>query len=312
MGFIDIGAQIGVLYGPLALAIYLSFRVLSLPDLTLEGAFGVGGAATAATMVHGTSPLAAIGVGMAAGAVAGLATALLHRHLQLNVLLASIVVTTAAWSVALKIMGGGNISLLDESTIFSWGEDLGLSPQRATLAVGGAATLITAAVLAWFLHTDYGLSLRATGLNIQTARGAGVRTEGRQTVGLMMANALAAASAGLVVQNEGFMDVSISVGVVVVGLAALMIGQAIIHSPRPVPAIISVILGILIYRIVVSWTLARGMDPNYVKLVTAVVVIAVVALRAEGRGLIVARGSLAARRRARSQFYEHDTVAPFL
>jgi putative ABC transport system permease protein len=108
------------------------------------------------------------------------------------------------------------------------------------------------------------------------------------------------------------MDVSISVGVVVIGLAALMIGQAIIRSPRPVPAIASVILGILIYRIIVSWTLARGMDPNYVKFVTALVVVLVIGLRSEGRGLISARGSFAARRRARSQFYEHDVVAPFL
>jgi putative ABC transport system permease protein len=312
MSFVSIGAQIGVLYGPLALGIFLSFRVLSLPDLTLEGSFGIGGAATAASMAHGTAPALALAIGMAGGAVAGLTTALLHRHLQLNVLLASIVVTTASWSVALKIMGGGNVSLLSESSVFAWGQDLGLTPDMATLLVGGGATLIAGGLLAWFLHTEYGLSLRAAGLNIQTARGMGVRTEGRQTVGLMIANALAAASGGLVVQNEGFMDVSISIGTVVVGLAALMIGQAVIRSPRPIPAIASVLLGILIYRIVVAWTLARGMDPNYVKFVTAAVVVLVVAFRTEGRGLISARGSLAARRRARSQFYEHDVVAPFL
>ena len=210
-------------------------------------------------------------------------------------------------------MGGGNVSLLDQATIFGWGERAGfLSPEDATLLVGGGVTVVAAALLAGFLHTQYGLSLRAAGLNIQTARGAGVRTEGRQTVGLMIANALAAASGALVVQNQGFMDVSISVGVIVIGLAALMIGQAIVRSPRPVPAIASVVIGILAYRIVVAWTLARGMDPNYVKLVTALVVILVIAARTEARELVAARGSFSKLRRERLQFYEHDTVTPFL
>lgn len=314
MSFVTIGTEIGLLYAPLALGIFFAMRVLSLPDLTLEGSFGIGGAATAGLLANGTDPLVALLAGMGAGACAGLLTALLHLRLRMNVLLAGILMTTAAWSISLIIMGSGNVPLLTSTTLFTWAQDAGLGLDGATLAVGGLAAFALAALLAWFLHTDYGLSMRASGLSIQTARGLGIRTEARQAVGLALANALAAASGGLVVQNQGFMDVSIQVGVIVVGLAALMIGQAIIRSPRPVPAIAGVLLGVLIYRTIVAWTLEQGMNPNYVRLVTALVVVVVIAARTQAHGLIALPGTAAARRRRRerTQFYEEDHVASII
>ncbi|HEY8583485.1 MAG TPA: hypothetical protein VIL49_11080, partial [Capillimicrobium sp.] len=295
MSFITIGIEIGLLYAPLALGIYLALRVLSLPDLTLEGSFGIGGAATAGLLAHGSDPLVSLLGGMAAGACAGLVTAMLHLRLRMNVLLAGILMTTAAWSISLIIMGSGNVPLLTEATLFSWAQDAGLSLDAATLAVGGSATALVAVALAWFLHTDYGLSMRASGLSIQTARGFGVRTEARQVVGLMLANALAAASGGLVVQSQGFMDVSIQVGVIVVGLAALMIGQAVIRSPRPIPAIAGVLIGVVVYRMIVAWTIQQGMNPNYVRLVTALVVVVVIAARTQSHGLVALPGTARAR-----------------
>lgn len=314
MNVIEIGLQIGLQYGPLALGIYLAMGVLSLPDLTLEGSFGIGGSTCAVLLVHGANPGLSLAAAMAAGAGAGLITALLHIRLRLNVLLAGILMATAAWSISLIIMNSGNLSLLTESTVYTWAMNAGLSLSASAIVVGVVACAVTAGFLMFFLRTEYGLSLRAAGMNIQTARGIGVRTEYRQVVGLMIANALAACSGSLVVQSQGFMDVTIQSGVIVVGLAALMIGRSIVHSPRVIPAVLGVLLGIVLYRIIVTWALELGLNPNYLKLATAVVVVAVVALRANARGLIAFPGTSLGRkaRRARTEFYEGDHVANFL
>lgn len=310
MSILLIGAQVGLIYGPLALGIYFALNVLSLPDLTLEGSFGIGGASTAALLVAGLDPASAFLAGVASGCLAGLITGLLHVYLRMNVLLAGILMTTAAWSVSLAIMGAGNISLLNQATIFLWVEDLGLSPQAAAILVGAGASLIVALALIWFLHTNYGLSLRAAGLNIQTARSLGIRTETRQIVGLVIANGLAAASGALVVQSQGFMDVSIQTGVIVVGLAALMIGMSLFKTPNIVPSIIGVLIGILVYRVVVTLALKLGLPPYFVKLVTALVVFTIIAMRSHGLRMLALPGTAAARRNARDrlEFLENDRV----
>ncbi|MDR6758779.1 putative ABC transport system permease protein [Mycoplana sp. BE70] len=310
MSILLIGAQVGLIYGPLALGIYFALNVMSLPDLTLEGSFGIGGATTAVLLVAGLDPASALMIGMASGCLAGLITGLLHVYLKMNVLLAGILMTTAAWSVSLAIMGAGNISLLNEPTIFTWVEGFGLSTQWAAILVGAAASATVAALLIWFLHTNYGLSLRAAGLNIQTARCIGIRTEARQIAGLIIANGLAAMSGALVVQSQGFMDVSIQTGVIVVGLAALMIGMSVFKTPRIIPSIAGVILGILVYRVVVTLALKLGLPPYFVKLVTAVVVFAIVALRSHGLGLFAVPGTAAAKKNARDrlEYLENDRV----
>ena len=149
---------------------------------------------------------------------------------------------------------------------------------------------------------------------VQTARGMGVRTEVRQAVGLALANALAACSGGLLVEQQGFMDVTVSAGVIVIGLAALMIGQAILSSPRPLWAVSSVVLGAVVYRVVVAWTLDQGLNPNYVKLVTAASVVVVIAARNSGFRSVAfpwtSRGRQ--RRRMRHQYYEDDRVSSFV
>ena len=296
-----IGAQVGLIYGPLALGIYFALNVMSLPDLTLEGSFGVGGAATAVLLVNGVDPASALVAGVASGMVMGFITACLHVYLHMNVLLAGILMTTAAWSVSLAVMGAGNISLLTQGTIFTWVEQFGMSSQWAAIIVGFSFSALAALAMIWLLHTNYGMSLRASGLNIQTARSLGIRTEMRQIVGLIIANGLAAMSGGLVVQSQGFMDVSIQTGVIVVGLAALMIGMSVFKTSRIVPSIIGVIVGIFIYRVVVTLALKLGLPPYFVKLVTAAVVFAIVAFRSHGLGLLALPGS----RRAKAASREH-------
>ncbi|MBN9445570.1 MAG: ABC transporter permease, partial [Bosea sp.] len=148
-----IGTQIGLLYGPLALGIYLAINVLSLPDLTLEGSFGLGGAAAASSLLMGFDPVSSLLIGMCAGALAGLITALLHVVLQMNVLLAGILMTTAAWSVSIAVMGTGNVSLVRFETLFTWLQALGLGNQQATILMAGGVTLVLALLLVWLLHT---------------------------------------------------------------------------------------------------------------------------------------------------------------
>lgn len=302
-----IGAQIGLLYGPLALGIYLAMSVLSLPDLTLEGSFGIGAATGAAMVVSGFDPVSAMAAGMAAGACAGLATALLHTRLQMNVLLTGILVTSAAWSVSIAIMGTGNLSLVRQETLFSWARELGLGLQAANILVAGSISLLLAGLLALYLHSGSGLAMRATGLNIQTARGFGIKTERYQIVGLMLANALAAASGVLVAQSQGFMDVTIQSGVIVVGLAALVVGTTLIPSQKIVPGIVAVLLGAVIYRVVVAVCLRAGVAPANLKLLTTIIVLAFIAVRIHGIALPRA-GELARRRRRHLQFQEENRV----
>ncbi|WOC16594.1 ABC transporter permease [Pseudochrobactrum sp. MP213Fo] len=310
MSILLIGAQVGLIYGPLALGIYFALNVMSLPDLTLEGSFGIGGASTAVMLVAGFDPATALLVGIMAGSSAGLITGLLHVRLRMNVLLAGILMTTAAWSISLAIMGAGNISLLNEPTIFSWVEHFGFNAQWSAIIVGAAFSVLLGLLMIWFLSTNYGLSMRASGLNIQTARAMGIRTEARQIIGLIIANGLAALSGGLVVQSQGFMDVSIQTGVIVVGLAALMIGMSVFKTSRIIPSVIGVIVGILVYRIVVTLALKLGLPPYYVKLVTAVVVFAIVALRSHGFSLFALPGTEAAKKNARErlEYLENDRV----
>lgn len=311
---IEIAAQVGLLYLPLVLGIYLAMGVMSLPDLTLQGSFGVGGATAAVLTVDGQHPIVALAAAMVAGSIAGLITALLHLKLRINVLLASILVATAAYSMCLVIMNSGNVSLFGARTIYSWADDLDLDYQTTVIITGGVVAALLSLALLWFLRTDFGLSIVATGQNIQTARGLGIRTELRQAVGLALANALAALSGGLVVHNQGFMDVTIQNGIIVVGLAAMMVGISISRSNRVAPTVLALIVGVVLYRFAVAASLQIGLDPSLLQLITAALVVLVIAARSHGRTLLrsVSAAGRRERRVAQARFYEEDRVASFI
>ncbi len=311
---IRIAAQVGLLYVPLILGIYLAMGVLSLPDLTLQGSFGLGGSLSAVLLVNGAPPVLSVLGGMALGSIAGLITATLHLKLRMNVLLASILVATASYSGCLIVMGSGNISLAGHATAFSWASDLGLNNQWATILAGALIALLVSGLLLWFLRTDYGMSLVASGQNIQTARGLGIRTENRQLVGLMIANALAACSGALVVHNQGFMDVTIQTTVIVIGLAGMMIGLALVRSGRVAPTILALIGGALIYRFAVATTLQLGLNPNLLQLITAALVILVIWARYNSRSVLslFSPNVRRERRQLQARYYEEDRVASFI
>lgn len=314
LNLIEVAIQVGLLYVPLVLGIYLAMGVMSLPDLTLQGSFGVGGSVAAVLTVDGHHPVVSLLLAMAAGAACGLVTATLHMVLRLNVLLASILVATAAYSVCLVVMNSGNLSLAGAQTAFTWADGTDVSYRTATIVTGGAVALALSAAFLWFLRTEYGLSLVAAGQNIQTARGLGVRTERRQAVGLALANALAALTGGLVVHNQGFMDVTIQNGVIVIGLAAMMVGLSLTRSGRIGPTVAMLVLGVIIYRFAVAGALQLGLNPNLMQLITAGLVVVVIGARSHGSAAV--RSITAAGRRdrrvAQARFYEEDRVASFI
>jgi putative ABC transport system permease protein len=310
---LTIAIQVGLMYVPLIFGIYISMGVLSLPDFTMQGSFGIGGATCAVLLVNGVNPVIALLAAMAAGAVTGLVTAAMHLWLRLNVLLASILVAAAAYSVALVIMGAGNIALVGAPTVFNWFADLGLNRQLSTIAAGVLVSVLLGLALTAFMRTRYGISLVAAGQSIQTARGLGVRTESRQAVGLAIGNGLAAGSGALIVQNQGFMDVTIQNGIIVVGLAGMMVGLSIVRSQKTLFVVGGLILGVIIYRWVVALALEFGVNPNLVQLITALLVVLVVWMRNSGstlHKLVTPKGRIQFRM-AQSNFYEEDRVASF-
>ena len=286
--------DLGLIYGLMALGVYLTFRVLDFPDLTVDGSFTTGAAVAASLIIAGQSPWIATAAGAAAGAVAGLVTGLLHTKGRINPLLAGILTQIALYSINLRIMGRANLPLLRTDTLLS-----GLRDDRVLgtwASVGIFALVVFAFMLAldWFLNTDLGLALQATGDNERMIRAQGVSTDNTKILGLSLSNALVALAGGLIAQYQGFADIGMGIGLIVAGLASVIIGQAVIPGRRFIFATLAVVVGSVVYRIVIQLALTAGADPNDMKLISALLVIAALLLP---RLAVVRR--LRARRRER-------------
>jgi putative ABC transport system permease protein len=277
----------GLLFGFLGLGVLLTFRFFRFPDLTAEGSYPLGGAVAATWIVAGLDPILATIAALAAGALAGLATAIVHTKLRINNIVSGIVVMTALYSVNLRIMGRANVPLLGQPTVFT-AADLGgggagsMAPGRniALLLVLVAAVC---AALEWFLRTDIGLAIRATGENEPMIRGLGVNTHTTKILGLALSNALIALSGALVAQNHGFADIGMGIGVLVTGAAAVLIGEAMLGEGTVVRRIAAAVAGVMVYRLLVAVALQAGMRPTDLRLVTAVLVLAALAAPRLGR-----------------------------
>jgi len=270
----------GLVFGFLALGVYLTFRVLAFPDLTVDGSFALGGAVTAVLIVNGVNPFLATLAALGAGLCAGLATSLLNAKLRIPALLASILVMVGLYSINLRIMGGANVSLLREATIFTQAFELlgGGTRIALSLIVAGVLAVIVFFILNWFLRTEIGLALRATGDNEQMVRGAGVDTDKTTILGVSIANGLIAFSGGVVAQGQGFADVGMGIGMIVMGLASVIIGEALFRPKGVARLLLAVLGGTFIYRLVISVALRLGMAPGDLKLITAVIVIIALAV----------------------------------
>ncbi len=267
--------EIGLVYGLVALGVFLSFRVLNFPDLTVDGSFPLGAAVTAALIVVGTDPYLATGVAMLAGALAGMVTAFLNLRFKILHLLASILTMIALYSINLRIMGRPNLALITEPTVLTPFEGLGLPGFYLKPLFALVVVLLVGGLLARFLASDYGLGLRATGANARMARAQGVAT-GRSTyVGMALSNAMVALGGALFAQMNGFADITMGTGTIVVGLAAVIVGEVVLRSRLILIAVVACVLGSVLYRIAIALALnadALGLQSSDLNLVTAVLV----------------------------------------
>ncbi|WP_281519321.1 ABC transporter permease [Acidaminococcus timonensis] len=263
----------GLLWSLLALGVYITFRVLDIADLTVEGSFPLGASVAVTLLVKDVNPVTAILAAALAGGISGVVTGLLHTKLKIPALLAGILTMIALYSVNLRIMGKANISLLGKETAFTVLENaLGVAYSQAVLLVGILSCVVFSALMYWFFGTEIGAAIRATGYNPQMIRAQGVDTNGMLLIGLFFSNALVAVAGALVAQSNGFADVGMGVGTIVIGLASVIIGEVLFGTRSFKNSLISVILGSIVYRLVIAIVLQMGMPPNDLKLFTAVLV----------------------------------------
>ncbi|WP_422368307.1 ABC transporter permease [Pelagibius sp.] len=267
--------EIGLVYALVALGIYFSFRILNFPDLTVDGSFPLGAAVAAALIVSGVDPYLATLFAVVAGALAGLVTAVLNLRFGILHLLASILTMIALYSINLRIMGRPNIALITEPTVLTPFEGLGLSGLYLKPLVGLVVVLAVAGLAAWFLTTNYGLGMRATGANPRMARAQGIATAKVTAVGMALSNAMVALGGALFAQMNGFADVTIGTGTIVVGLAAVIAGEAIFRARGVVIAVVACVVGSILYRMAIALALnadALGLKAADLNLVTAILV----------------------------------------
>ncbi|PIT17734.1 ABC transporter permease [Snodgrassella alvi] len=270
----------GLIYALVALGVLISFRILDFPDLTADGSFPLGGAVFAVCVTHGVNPWLATALGGAAGACAGLVTAWLHVSLKIMQLLASILVMVALYSVNLRIMGAPNLPLLDQPNVFTpfYNADISNQYWVQPLVIFGFV-LVAKLFLDWFFATEIGLSMRATGVNARMARAQGVNTSRILLLGMAMSNAFIALAGALFVQTQGGADISIGIGTIVVGLAAVIIGETLIPGKRFLVITLAVIVGAVLYRAFIALALGSdtlqhiGFGPQDLNLVTAILVV---------------------------------------
>ena len=264
--------EMGLIYGLVAVGVYLSFRVLDFPDLTVDGSFPLGAAVSASMIMAGYDPIVSTATAVLAGSLAGLVTAWMSTHLRMLNLLAGILTSSALYSINIRVMGHRpNISLLGENTVFS--QYFGEIPLWSALAL---LAVICAAIIVWFLNTKVGLAVRATGNNPKMARAQGINYRSMTLLGVSMSNALVAFAGAMFAQKMGFADVTIGVGTIIVGLAALIVGEALVSTRTVFTCVIGCILGAIVYRVAIAFALNAsdiGLTASDVNLVTAILVV---------------------------------------
>jgi putative ABC transport system permease protein len=286
----------GLAFGLVAIAVYLTFRVLDFPDLTIDGSLPLGAAIAASLISAGANPFLVLPLAFAGGAIAGTLTALIATRLRIHSLLASILVTTGLFSINLRIMGKSNIPLLNTDSVFTpfadpwraWmvsigGDALGrMSNNILAILVFIVLVLLCKTTLDWFMRTEIGLALRATGDNPQMIRALGVNTDQMIVLGLALSNGLVGLSGALIAQYQGFADVNMGIGIIIAGLAAVILGETLFRPGHFAMASTAVILGMILYRVAIAAALTISIplpaggsltiDAQDVKLATAVLV----------------------------------------
>jgi putative ABC transport system permease protein len=278
-------ASQGLTWAILALGVYLTFRILNFADMSCEGSFALGGSICAMLMVkHQWNPFVTLIIAILAGMAAGFITGFLHTKLKIPAILSGILTMIGLYSVNLRVMGQANTSLIGQNTIISIfkgllpeAKELGMKDSTlqvwVTMGVGLICIIAVIAILYWFFGTEIGCCIRATGNNENMVRAQGVNTDKMKILGLIISNGLIALAGALVTQSQGYADVNMGVGAIVIGLASIVMGEVLLYRVKNFAAkLVAILLGSVIYRIIIAVVLQFGMDTDDMKLLTAVVV----------------------------------------
>lgn len=268
-------ASQGIIWGIMTLGVYITFKVLDFPDLTVDGSFALGGAVSAILISNGMNPFITLIFAFLAGSLAGLATGILNTKLQIPGILAGILTMIALYSINIRVMGGRpNIPLLGMATSLTIIQNiLSLSKVLSDLLVGFVFSFFIVLIMYWFFGTEMGCAIRATGNNEKMIRALGVDTNIMKTIGLMISNALVSLSGALVTHSQGYADVGMGTGTIVVGLASVIIGEVIFGNRfNFLYKLSSIVMGSIIYRIIIAIVLQLGLKATDLKLLTAIIV----------------------------------------
>jgi putative ABC transport system permease protein len=290
---IPVSLEQGLAYSLVALGIVISFRILAFPDLTVDGSFPLGAAVVARLIMEGVPPFFGVVGAVAAGFVAGCCTGLLNTKLKINSLLAGILMMTALYSLNLRIMGRSNIQLLTVQTFLTPLENLQVNRFIPIIAFFLVVSFGIKLLSDIFLHTQIGFAMRATGDNEQMIRSLGVNTDTMTVLGLGISNAMVALCGALVAQDQGFSDVGMGIGMIVAGLASIIIGEAIVGKHTVQRMTLAALIGSFFYKEIISIGLRLGLAPTDLKLATGIMVIlalGIPALKKEKEGKLHLRG----------------------
>ena len=280
MGLAMLGAvSQGILWGVMVLGVFITYKLLDIADLTVDGSFALGGCVAAVLVVAGVDPLLAIAAACAAGVIAGAVTGLLHTLFEIPAILAGILTQIGLWSINLRVMGKSNTPLLKSETVFSRVSDLtGLTQSQVTLVVGLIIAVVIIIALYWFFGTEIGSALRATGNNEDMVRALGINPKVTKVIALMLSNGLVGLSGGLICESQKYADIGMGTGAIVIGLAAIVIGEVLwrILPGAKLHAfggrLSSAVVGSAVYFLIRAIVLQMGLDANDMKLFSAIIV----------------------------------------
>jgi putative ABC transport system permease protein len=270
----------GLCFSGIALGIYISMKIFNIPDITTDGSYTLGGVVTAILLTRHLHVYLVLPAVLFAGAIAGAITGIIHTKLKINPLLAGILVMTALYSVNLTLMGRSNLPLIGTSSVFTFVQ-LVTNPNQNTFLILALIVLVITLLVGFLLKTDFGIAMRATGNSESMIRALGVNTDRMKIIGLALANALTAVSGYLITQFQGFADINMGIGVVIIGLGSVIIAEVLIgwlHITSVWVSLVLVLAGAVIFQLVLAFTLNIGVDANLLKLATAIFVLLIVSL----------------------------------
>ena len=264
--------SLGLLWSIMTIGQYITYRILDIADLSVEGTLPLGAAVACALILKGANPYLASFCALLCGCLAGLCTGMLHTKLRIPALLSGILTMIALYSVNLRVMGAPNLSILRMNTVFRPLIRAGLSASVAVIIVGGVCAPLLITLLYWFFGTELGSAIRATGNNQRMVRAQGINTDTMKILGLVLSNGMVGLSGALIAQSQNFADVQMGTGSIVIGLASLIIGEVLFGGKSFFRRLTAMILGAVVYRLIIALVLELGMNPNDLKLFTAITV----------------------------------------